>query len=44
MKKHFSDEQIVSILRKSEAGVCARQFCCKHAISDAIILHLMQEV
>ncbi len=35
MKKRFSDEQIISILREAEAGVSAR----KHAISDAI-LHL----
>ena len=31
MKKRFSDEQIISILREAEAGVFAR----KHAISDA---------
>ncbi len=31
MKKRFSDEQLISILREDEAGVCAR----KHAISDA---------
>ncbi len=31
MKKRFSDEQIISILREAEAGVSAR----KHAISDA---------
>ncbi len=31
MKKRFSDEQIICILREAEAGVFAR----KHAISDA---------
>ena len=31
MKKRFSDEQIISLLREAEAGVSAR----KHAISDA---------
>ncbi len=31
MKKRFSDEQIISILREAEAGVSAR----KYAISDA---------
>ena len=36
MKKRFSDEQIISILREAEAGVSAREFCRKHAISDAI--------
>ena len=31
MKKRFSDEQIISILREAEAG----EICRKHAISDA---------
>lgn len=31
MKKRFSDEQIISILREAEAGISVR----KHAISDA---------
>ncbi len=35
MKKRFSDEQFISILRKAEAGVSARELCRKHAISDA---------
>ncbi|QHM76921.1 hypothetical protein C7M52_02907 [Mixta theicola] len=35
MKKRFSDEQIISILRKAEDGVSARELCRKHAISDA---------
>lgn len=35
MKKRFSDEQSVSILRKPEAGVSARELCRRHAISDA---------
>lgn len=35
MKKHFSDEQIISILRKAEAGVSTREHCRKHAKSDA---------
>ena len=35
MKKHFSDEQIISILREAEAGVSARELCRKQAISDA---------
>ncbi|VFS71722.1 Uncharacterised protein [Raoultella terrigena] len=33
MKKRFSDEQLISILREAEAGVCARE----HAISDATL-------
>ncbi len=35
MKKRFSDEQIISILREAEAGVSALELCRKHAISDA---------
>ncbi|ELY4218468.1 transposase [Cronobacter sakazakii] len=35
LKKRFSDEQIISILREAEAGVSAREFCRKHAISNA---------
>lgn len=35
MNKHFSDQQIISILRKAEAGVSARELCRKHAISYA---------
>lgn len=36
MKKRFSDEQIISILREAEAGVSVRELCRKHTISDAI--------
>lgn len=35
MKKHFSDQQIISILREAEAGISARELCRKHTISDA---------
>lgn len=35
MKRHFSDEKIISILRKAETGVSAREICRKHTISDA---------
>lgn len=35
MKKRFSDDQIISILREAEAGVSARELCRKHAFSDA---------
>ncbi len=35
MKKRFSDEQIISILREAEAGVSAHELCCKYTISDA---------
>jgi len=35
MKKRFSDEQIISILREAEAGVSARELSRKYAISNA---------
>ncbi len=35
MKKRFSNEQIINILREAEAGVSARELCHKYAISDA---------
>ena len=35
MKKRFSDEQIINILREAGAGVSARKLCRKYAISDA---------
>jgi len=35
MKKRFYGQQIISILREAEAGVSAREFCRKHAISYA---------
>ena len=35
MKKHFTEEQIVSILRAAEAKeVLARELCRKHGISE----------
>ena len=34
MKKYFSDEQIISILREAEAGGPAQELCRKHTISD----------
>ena len=37
MKKRFSDEQIISILREAKAGVSARELCRKHAISIATL-------
>lgn len=35
MKKQFTDEQIIGILKKSEAGVSTKEICRKHGISDA---------
>lgn len=37
MKKRFSDQLLISILREAEAGVSARELCRKHAISDATL-------
>ena len=35
MKKRFTDEQNISILREAEAGISARELCRRHAVSDA---------
>lgn len=35
MKKRFSNEQIISILREAEVEVYARKIYRKHAISDS---------
>ncbi|BEO22323.1 transposase [Serratia marcescens] len=35
MKKRFSDQQSISILREAEVGVSTRELCRKHAISYA---------
>jgi putative transposase len=35
MKKRFSEEQIIQVLREHEAGVKTAELCRKHGISDA---------
>ncbi len=35
MKKRFTEQQIVAILKEGEAGVSAKEICRKHNISDA---------
>ena len=35
MKKRFTEQQIVAILKEGEAGVAAKEICRKHNISDA---------
>lgn len=35
MKKRFSDEQIISMLKEAEAGLAVKELCRKHNISDA---------
>ncbi len=35
MKKRFTEQQIVAILKEGEGGVPAKEICRKHNISDA---------
>jgi putative transposase len=35
MKKRFTEQQIVGILKEGEAGVPVKEICRKHNISDA---------
>lgn len=35
MKRRFSEEQIIGILKEHEAGVSAKDLCRKHGMSDA---------
>ncbi len=35
MKKRFTEQQIVAILKEGEAGVPVKDICRKHNISDA---------
>ena len=35
MKKRFSEEQIISILKEAEAGLAVKELCRKNNISDA---------
>ena len=38
-KSRFTEEQIVAILKESEAGVPNKEICRKHGISDATFYH-----
>ncbi len=35
MKKRFTDEQIIAVLKETEAGIPVKELCRKHNISDA---------
>ena len=35
MKRRYTDEQIIGILKEHEAGVTAKELCRKHGMSDA---------
>ena len=34
-RSRFSEEQIIGILKEHQAGLCAKELCRKHGISDA---------
>lgn len=35
MKRRFTDEQIIGILKEHEAGITAKELCRKYGMSDA---------
>ena len=35
MKRRYTDEQIIGILKEHEAGITAKELCRKHGMSDA---------
>lgn len=35
MKRRFTDEQIIGILKENEAGIPVKELCRKHGMSDA---------
>lgn len=38
-KARFTEEQIVGILKESEAGISVKELCRKHGISDRTFYH-----
>ncbi|MBG6161527.1 transposase-like protein [Labrenzia sp. EL_195] len=43
MKRRFSEEQIIGILKEHEAGVSARELCRKHGMSDASLYNVTRQ-
>ena len=35
MKRRYTDEQIIGILKEHEAGITVKELCRKHGMSDA---------
>ncbi len=35
MKRRFTDEQIIGVLKENEAGITVKELCRKHGMSDA---------
>jgi len=40
MKKRFSEEQTIQILKEVEAGLAVKELCRKYNISDATVYYL----
>ena len=38
MKRRYTDEQIIGILKEHEAGLTAKELCRKYGMSDATFL------
>lgn len=43
MRKRYSEEQIVSILKEAEGGMSTVELCRKHGISDATFYNWRQK-
>ena len=42
--KRFTEEQIIGVLRESEAGAATKELCRRHGISEQTLLPLEGEV
>lgn len=43
MKKRFSEEQIIRILKEAESGVAVKELCRKYGFSDATFYNWRQK-